>query len=165
MHGGAIAGLTALERLVFGSRLLQRFVIATHERAMRPLVDALDAPPRRVAIVGGGLFPRTAIVLRQLLPDAHLTIIDANRAHLDRARGVLNGNHTAFVHAWYAPAAALATAYDLVVIPLSYVGDRAELYDDPPAAAMIVHDWIWRKRGLSRIVSLALLKRVNLLTR
>ena len=52
--------------------------------------------------------------------------------------------------------------YDLVVIPLSFDGDRDALYAQPPAPAVIVHDWIWRKRGDSRIVSLALLKRVNL---
>jgi hypothetical protein len=28
---------------------------------------------------------------------------------------------------------------------------------------VLVHDWIWRRRGRSHIVSLALLKRVNLL--
>ena len=50
---------------------------------------------------------------------------------------------------------------DLVVIPLAFDGDRAALYTHPPAPAVIVHDWIWRKRGDSRIVSVALLKRIN----
>jgi hypothetical protein len=156
-------GLIALERLVLASPLLQRFVVRTHARAMRAILPALGEPPRRVAIVGGGLFPRTAIVLRRLIPDAHLTIIDANRAHLERARGLMNGHHTEFVHAWYTPRQ--TPSYDLVVIPLSYVGDRDALYADPPAAATIVHDWIWRKRGVSRIVAVTLLKRVNLLVR
>ena len=55
--------------------------------------------------------------------------------------------------------------FDLLVIPLSYLGDRAEVYERPPAAAVVVHDWIWRKRGVSRVVALLLLKRVNLVRR
>ena len=41
-------------------------------------------------------------------------------------------------------------------------GNRNAIYTQPPAPAVIVHDWIWRRRGTSRIVSLALLKRINL---
>jgi hypothetical protein len=51
------------------------------------------------------------------------------------------------------------------VIPLSFEGDRPALYAHPPAAAVLVHDWIWRRRGAGRIVSLFLLKRVNLIRR
>jgi hypothetical protein len=56
------------------------------------------------------------------------------------------------------------SGFDLVVIPLSYVGDREVIYARPPARAVLVHDWIWRARGTSAIVSLALLKRLNLVT-
>jgi hypothetical protein len=52
-----------------------------------------------------------------------------------------------------------------VVFPLSFDGPRADIYARPPAHAVIVHDWIWRKRGASHIVSIALLKRVNLVRR
>ena len=41
-------------------------------------------------------------------------------------------------------------------------GDRRAIYARPPAPIVLVHDWIWRRRGESRIVSLALLKRINL---
>jgi hypothetical protein len=51
---------------------------------------------------------------------------------------------------------------DLVVFPLAFVGDRSALYRDPPAPIMLVHDWIWRRRGASAMVSLVLLKRLNL---
>jgi len=30
---------------------------------------------------------------------------------------------------------------------------------------VIVHDWLWRRRGMSRIVSVGLLKRVNAVRR
>jgi hypothetical protein len=50
------------------------------------------------------------------------------------------------------------------VIPLAFDGDRDAIYRHRPAAAVVVHDWIWRRRGTSRVVSVALLKRLNLVT-
>jgi fatty acid desaturase len=157
-----IFSLEALERLVLRSRALQRFVLRAHARAFRSLASEL---PRvdRVAIVGGGLFPRTALILQELLPAARITIIDANRANLDRARALLAGSGIEYVHAHYT--GSHEGAYDLVVIPLSYDEDRGDIYARPPAAAVIIHDWIWRKRGASRLVSVALLKRLNLVRR
>src|SRR5204862_3217114 len=73
--------LDTLERLVLRSHLLQRFVLARHERAFRILL-AEKSEIRRVAIVGGGLFPRTLLVLQQLLPDTPLVVIDANADNL-----------------------------------------------------------------------------------
>ena len=154
--------LEGLERLVLRSPWLQRFVIATHARALAPMIAASPVAIRSIAIVGGGLFPRTALVLRDLCPGARLTIIDANRIHLDRARALLDAPGIEFVHACYSPER--PHGCDLLVIPLSYSGNRASLYAHPPAPSVIVHDWIWRRRGSSRIVSLVLLKRVNLVT-
>ena len=166
--------LQALERLVLRSRVLQWFVLRAHARALRPLVAALP-PAARIVIVGGGLFPRTALILRELLPAARITIVDANRANLERARTLLGSASGAidFIHAHYEvmPWAATsgrpykeddAAACDLLVIPLSFDGDRTAIYARPPAPAVVVHDWIWRKRGASRLVSIALLKRINL---
>jgi len=148
--------LAALERLVLRLPCLQRWVVDTHARAFQEVL-AGEIPPRDVAIVGGGLFPRTALVLRRLLPDARLTIIDANQANLERARAFLEDDTIGFVHARFAH-----FPCDLLVFPLSYVGDRSTVYDRPAARSVLVHDWIWRKRGTSRIVSLLLLKRLNL---
>jgi hypothetical protein len=53
--------------------------------------------------------------------------------------------------------------FDLLVIPLSFAGDRSAIYDRPPAPSVLIHDWIWRQVGTSRIVSVFLLKRLNLL--
>jgi hypothetical protein len=143
--------------------VLQQFVVDVHARALRSVLAAAPTRINSIGIVGGGLFPRTAIVLRRLCPDARITIVDANRAHLDLARRLLGPGRIEFLHAWYSPTD--PHAFDLIVIPLSYVGDRAVLYANPPAAAVIVHDWIWRKRGVSRIVAVPLLKRVNLVYR
>ena len=154
--------LDSLERLVLHSRVLQRFVLRSHARAFRELMPSL---PRitRVAVVGGGLFPRSYLILSALLPSARITIIDADADNLARARALVDPSRVEIVHARYAERD--DDRYDLLVIPLSFDGDRSALYAHPPAPAVIVHDWIWRKRGDSRIVSVALLKRVNLVHR
>jgi hypothetical protein len=142
--------------------VLQRFVLRAHARAFRELGGLLPSADR-VGIVGGGLFPRTALILQRLLPESRLTIIDANEANLDEARAFLGSTKIDFVHARYARFE--AGSYDLVVIPLSFEGDRDAFYTRPPARAVIVHDWIWRRRGVSHIVSWMLLKRINLVRR
>jgi len=154
-----IFSLETLERLVLRSRTLQRFVLSTHARAFRRFRGALSHV-ENVAIVGGGLFPRTALILEELLPAARITIIDANFANLDRARALLRTRNIAFVNECYTQLE--GGIYDLIVIPMSFQGDRGAIYARPPAPAVIVHDWIWRRRGDGAIVSLALLKRINL---
>lgn len=153
------SGLQALERLALRSPVLQRFLLRTHRRALEPLVRELPAC-RRVAIIGGALFPRTVLVLRELIPSARLTVIDANAGNLAIAR-TLAGEGVEFIHQRYGGADDIHDV-DLVVIPLSFEGDRTRLYRQPPAPALIVHDWLWRPRAQTRIVSLLLLKRVNL---
>ena len=85
-----VLSLESLERVVLRVPWMQRFVIAAHERAFRALLSRIP-PVHRVTIIGGGLFPRTALVLRKLLPDATLTIVDASLDHLDVARNFLHG--------------------------------------------------------------------------
>jgi hypothetical protein len=120
-------------------------------------------PPNRIANVGGGLFPRTAQVLRELAPGAEIVVIDANRRHVDAAQRLL-GDTVRFEHTWFS-ASDDVREFDLVVIPLAFRGDRKAIYERPPAPAVLVHDWLWRRRGQGRCVSLALLKRVNLVRR
>jgi hypothetical protein len=160
-------GLEALERLAIRFRPVRRFVVRTHARALADVISCIP-PVHRVAIVGGGLFPRTAIILRELLPAARITIIDASRANVECARCVIEGETLGptyedieYVHGRYPEVD--VERFDLVVFPLSFDGMRDDLYAHPPAQAVIVHDWVWRRRGTSRIVSFALLKRLNLL--
>jgi hypothetical protein len=157
------ANLCALERLVLRLPVLQRFVIACHERALRRLLARLPTIDShgRVGIVGGGLFPRTAIILRRLLPQCRLTLIDMNAENLAIARRFINDD-VEYINKRFDPAE--PCDFDLLVIPLSLLGDRQALYQRAPAPAVIVHDWIWRPRGTSVIVSWLLLKRLNLLT-
>ena len=177
-----LVGLERLESIVLQSPLLQRWVVSVHERAFRRLlltsVPARDlrpsarppSPPEgtevsrrdggdyRIGIVGGGLFPRTALVLRRLFPHARLTVIDANRQHLSIAGQFLPADIECREELFDGGAA----PYDLVVLPLSFDGSRSAIYKRPPAPCVIAHDWIWRRRGRSAIVSIALLKRINL---
>ena len=150
--------LDGLEQLVLRSRWLQRFVLNKHERAFRALLPEL-ANIRRVGIVGGGMFPRTTLILQRLLPHAHLTIIDASEESLRSARRFVNSN-VDFIHGFFD--ASPQPGVDLVVIPLAFVGERAAIYRRPPAPAVLVHDWIWRRHGRGVVVSLSLLKRLNL---
>jgi hypothetical protein len=154
--------LEMLERTVLRSPLLQRFLIATHERAVLALLANVP-PPTQVMIVGGGLFPRTAIILRRLLPEAVLTVVEAKAGHIDIARRFL-GESVTFHHAVYDPRRPPAEA-DLVVVPLAFDGDREAFYTLRPAPMLLMHDWMWRRRGRGVAISWLLLKRLNLITR
>jgi hypothetical protein len=114
--------------------------------------------------VGGGLFPRTALVLRKLLPGAQITVVDASGRNIELARRVV-GDAATFVEKRYDPAERIDA--DLAVFPLAFDGNRERLYSDPPARVVVVHDWIWRRRGDCRgaVVSLLLLKRLNVVHR
>jgi hypothetical protein len=150
--------LEILERWVMRSPALQRFVLERHEAAFRRLLPNLRQA-RRVAIVGGGLFPRTLLILERLLPESEFTVIDQSSANIQKARAMIHSDAT-FIHETYSPA--LVKGMDLVVIPLSFSGDREAIYHNLPAPAAVVHDWLWRRRGRSTVVSLFLLKRMNL---
>jgi fatty acid desaturase len=152
-----VFSLDGLERCVLRSPRLQQFVLRCHERAFRRVLPPLPPSPR-VAIVGGGLFPRTLLVLQRILPDARFLIIDRSAANLDTAQHFLPKG-IEVVRAVYEPA--LVEGQDLVVFPLAFVGDREAVYRRPPAPVVLVHDWLWRRRGVGAIVSLLLLKRLN----
>jgi len=150
--------LNALERLVVRSSLLQRWVVAVHERAFRRILPPLAAV-RRITIVGGGLFPRTALVVRRVLPGATVGIVERDRSHLDLARPFVDDD-IELAFGSYDPED--RTEADLVVLPLGYDGDRRRIYERPPAPLVLVHDWLWSRRGEGVVVSWLLLKRLNL---
>ncbi|MEZ4225839.1 MAG: fatty acid desaturase [Polyangiaceae bacterium] len=158
-------GLCALERLALASPLLQRFMLRTHLRAIRVALGALPRPPRHITIVGGGLFPRTALVLSEVFPEARLRVVDRSAASIARAERYLatlqQPPRLSFELASFDP---LRHAEDdLVVVPLAFVGEKELLREVRSRTALLTHDWIWSRQGLSsRVVSWLLLKRVNL---
>ncbi len=139
-----------------------------HRRAFARLLPAVG-PVSHVAIVGGGLFPRTALILRDLLPSARIVIIDASVDNLRRARTWLSKDialecRTSLVCRTYPDARDLSDcSYDLLVVPLAFRGNREAIYQHP-LTTTIVHDWLWRPRGRTAVVSPLLLKRVNVVT-
>ena len=191
-----LLNLCALERIVLRFPALQRFVLERHERAFRTLLMELP-PAGRIGIVGGGLFPRTALILRRLLPESKLVLIDQSAGNLAVAQSFLSWEGTwerrhpcllrgtvateqegrqgclrsqvrsqgsqEFVNERFEPGT--SCDFDLLVIPLAFDGDRRAIYERPPATVMLVHDWIWRRRGSSAVVSWLLLKRLNLVIR
>jgi hypothetical protein len=156
-----LSQLNALERVALHWRALQRFLVERHLRAFRKLLAGLP-PIHRVTVVGGGLFPRTVLVLRRLIPGAEITIVDRSAANIARAQPHLDSS-VRVVEATYRPELSLGA--DLLVVPLAYAGDRAALYANSPAPATVIHDWIWRRRGEGFVVSFLLLKRINLVRR
>lgn len=158
--------LESLERLVLRSSRLQRYVVRCHERAFQALLPRLP-DIERVTIVGGGLFPRTALVLRRLMPTASLTIVDASAANLEIADTFLNGAVT-MCHRTYEIAEGPAQQSDdstLIVLPLAFIGERSLIYREPPAGPLLVHDWIWKRNAEGVTISWLLLKRLNLVRR
>jgi len=151
--------LDALERIVLRSGFLQRYVLKRHEAAFRQLLSPIGAP-QRIAVVGGGLFPRSLIILKKLYPNAQIAGIEGDLDHIEIAKRLVDAN---FTHQWFDPTK--RCDFDLLVIPLAYFGDRQTLYQNPPARHVLIHDWLWREQGQSAIVSLLLLKRLNLVKR
>lgn len=154
------AVLDLLERVVLRSKLLQATVLRLHEQAISKVICGCEIS--RVVIIGGGLFPRTAIILSKLLPAASIAVVDRSAASLASARLFLGP----FVTTIEADCSAdKKFDADLVVVPLAFVGDRNAFYERPPADVVIVHDWIWRRHGEGTRVSWWLLKRVNVVRR
>lgn len=163
------AALDRLERLAFSSSLVRRLLLVSHDRALGELLGQLDTTRlHEVVVVGGGLFPRTALLLLRRLPHARITLVDAAAEHLEQARRWLDATVAPAVRArvgttvgLFDPAAPIDC--DLLVVPLGLRGDRARLYTKPPAPAVLVHDWLWRRRGTASVrVALLLGKRLNL---
>jgi len=153
--------IESLERIALQSPLLQKFLLRTHERALRRLLPALS-DVRSLKIIGGGMFPRTAMLLRKLIPDAAIMLVDANAAHIETASAFLDGNFDSEVRLFDS---AVSEDADLLVIKLSFIGERGAIYRNPPARRVLVHDWIWSRHGGGAVVSVLLLKRINLILR
>jgi hypothetical protein len=161
--------LCLLERLALCSPRLRRWLVSVHTRAFATLLPQLGSVST-AAIVGGGLFPRSALVLRQLLPHCRLVLIDENPQHLAQAYALLvEGGQPCDVELRLAHVAnAAALPFDLVVVPLAFVGDRAALRTASAqhrtgSAQLLVHDWLHNRYGTaSTRVSWLLFKRLNL---
>jgi hypothetical protein len=155
-----------LERLPLRFPSIERFVLDRHARALKVVVASLACEPRRIAIVGGGLFPRSLILLRRVFPHASIAVIDKSEASVTRARAYLAARELASDDVEFRVDAfdpVRHSGFDLVVTPLAYVGNASALGRLSERTPLLRHDWIWRRRwGASAVVSWLLLKRMNL---
>lgn len=150
--------LDGAEYLVLRWPWLRQRVLAAHRRAM-DLVLAGEVPPQSIVVVGGGLFPRSAVLLHERYPRAQITIWDENGAHLAAAVAMLPAG-VVWREQRFVPGAAIAA--DLVVVPLALRGARHLVLAHPPAPRVLVHDWAWRQRGVGCVVAWWLGKRLYL---
>jgi len=154
--------LDRLEGLALHSALVRRVVLASHRDALRRVLGprlAAGWAPRRVAIVGGGLFPRSAILVAELFPRATILLLDADAEHLTRAERFLPSAVERRC-ARFTPGERLDC--DVAIVPLALRGDRARIYRQPPAPLCLVHDWAWRRGRSGAVVAWWLLKCINL---
>jgi hypothetical protein len=117
-----------------------------------------------VLIVGGALFPRTILVLRELAPEADIAVIDTSRANLDAARRHLQVSQAGAVprmlHTGFDPD--LHCGFDIVVFPLAFVGPRSLIDSACRHNRLVVtHDWLFRRTDRSVVVAYWLFKRLN----
>jgi len=163
LAGLSARALDALERLVLRAPWLQRLIVRCHLDATRRV---LTFAPRSARIVGGGLFPRSAHVLRALAPDVRVEIVDASREHLAIARAHLDGDASI---AWrletWSPDDDRADV-DLVIVPLAYRPARPEdrrALMTPGPSARLVHTWLWTRTSHPRaVIAWWLMKKVVL---
>jgi hypothetical protein len=158
--------LGALERFALRSPIVRTFLLDRHRAAFTAVFARLDvASLREIAIVGGGIFPRTALILRELLPDARLTIVDASAASIMTAKKLLDetgGNppgdeRVTWEHAPWSDEN--DARFDMVVTPLAFVGSNGR-----GRTTRIVHAWLSDRSGdFGAVVSYALFKRLNVL--
>ncbi|HXU05371.1 MAG TPA: fatty acid desaturase [Polyangia bacterium] len=160
------AGLDWLERVTQDVAVIRRHLLRAHTAAFTALLSPAERQRiRAVTVIGGGLFPRTALVLGPLLPNARFTIVDRAAAHVDSARrqiadAGLSERVTFEVGSFAADG---LRGCDLLVLPLAFRGERLRFYRQPPARLVAIHDWGWRATTAARSARVSLLpKRLNL---
>jgi len=167
---GAVQGalLGWLERRVLAHRWVQAPIVACHKKAFRHVLGSELGVSPRVLVVGGALFPRTILVLRELAPEADVVVLDTSLANLDAARWHLQrspawraGALPRMLHTGFDPE--LHRGFDLVVFPLAFVGPRSLIESTRLYNRLVVtHDWLFRRAARSAVVAYWLFKRLNL---
>lgn len=168
--------LGGLERLPLSSSFIRKFVVEAHVRAFARVLPKLGQERiHRICIVGGGLFPRTVLVMQRLLPGRRLVVIDASAPNLAIAKRELERESALdgveLRHARFDGDREGASdetdetdetgecEFDLVIVPLAFVGKRTAVTH--ARTLTLVHDWSWRRTGEGTSIAWWLLKRLN----
>jgi hypothetical protein len=162
----AAGALDWLERVTQDVAIIRCHLLRAHTAAFAALLPPEERTRiRAVTVIGGGLFPRTALALGPLLPQARFTIVDRSVAHIEAARAQIGaaGLATRVTFEVGTFDAQRPGACDLLVLPLAFRGDRSPFYRHPPARLVAIHDWGWRRPRATRSARVSLLpKRINL---
>lgn len=144
--------LSWLEKVALAVAPVQGFLIRRHTEAFARLTKTIaNFEPHGILIVGGGLFPRSVLVVSKLWPEAHIQVLDQEADHIARAQRYLTEkgadlNKVMFRQETFEPE--LPTAADMVILPLAYVGNRMSLYvPRKDGAVTLIHDWWHVRRG------------------
>ena len=162
------AALDWLERVTQDIPVVRRHLLRAHAAAFAALLPPGERQRiRKVTVIGGALFPRTALALGPLLPQARFTIVDRAAAHVAGAWRQIAAaglsERVAFEVGSFD--ADQPQDCDLLVLPLAFRGERARLYRHPPAPLVAIHDWGWHAPAATRGARVPLLpKRINLVT-
>lgn len=160
VHGQLMVGL---EQFALALPPVAQFMVASHRQAFAQLFRQVGAAPRHIVVVGGGLFPRSVLVLVELLPHAELVVVEQEARHIvlaqeELARRNVSMARIRFVCGRFDPTVH-AQGVDLVVLPLGLVG-AADILTAGSPCPVAVHTWWWSRVGHSVAVSPWLLKRL-----
>lgn len=99
------SALNILEYTTMNIPFIRDWVLAVHHSAFDRLLPGLNF--NRILVVGGGIYPRTAIIMKSLYPHAHITIQDKSRESLKIAESYLQRIHQelniSYLHEEYTP--------------------------------------------------------------
>ena len=123
--------LNILEYVTMNIPIIREWVLASHHSAFDRLLQGLNF--NRILVVGGGIYPRTALVMKTLYPDAQITIQDKSRESLKIAEAYLQKTNCelniSYLHEEYIllpPATTYST---------TYATEYSTVYDTLPAWA------------------------------
>jgi len=83
--------LNVLEYTTMNIPFIRDWVLAVHHSAFQRLLRGCRY--NRILVVGGGIYPRTAIIMKSLYPHAQITIQDKSRESLKIAEAYLQRTH------------------------------------------------------------------------
>lgn len=151
--------LDILERSLLYINTLTNIIINLHYNATYSIIKKYipGLTPRKILIVGGGILPRSIIILKKLYPSTELHVLDMSKQSLREAQNYLktytNEDNVFYIHSEYDPS--LSKNYDLVVFPLAFRGLYSTSY-----TTTLRHCWIWERHARAEVVSMFLLKKI-----
>ena len=167
--------LDVVERIIMNIPFLRDWILYTHESAIRQLFSSEEQAPQRIVVIGGGIFPRTAIIMKKLFPESQIIIQDMNEGSLKLAENYLrktnNEGNIYYFNSMYdgtVHGTKNGSAYGncsgsiygtIMVFPLAF---RGMSINSKSPYKTVKHCWIWENEPCVKqcIVSYFLMKKV-----